>query len=214
MKSMLDVQLRRPTLYIYQHIMLSEHSRQYPEAHKGALRSAIAILSHLDALDPEVADPNTIKSRDQLNLFHVLCKKDIIQAALILCLEIQSFSLSSQAGQQDTDGGQGLRDELLPWTKTSLTRIVENTLNSLLQRLGEFGSDLKDILPLSVVLQSARSDGSPEDKKLLMRKGTERVLKACREAVPNIPVTLAPSHEAAIQNSDMVSIFDVVFEFC
>ena len=93
------------------------------------------------------------------------------------------------------NGVQILQDDILPWTKTSLTRIVENTLNSLLQRLGEFGSDLKDILPLIVVLQCARSDGTPEDKKLLMRKGTERVLKACREALPLIAQTPAASHD-------------------
>jgi hypothetical protein len=198
MKVMLDVQLRRPTLSIYQNILLSEHSSQYPEAQKGSLRNAIAILSHLDSLDPEVADPNTIKNRDQLNLFHVLCKKDIIQAAFILCHEIKSFSISSREREGNVNGMQRLREDLPPWTKTSLTRIVENALNSLQQRLGEFGSDLKDILPLSIVLQSARSDGSPEDKKLLMRKGTERVLKACREALPM-------ALNATTPNSTMVS---------
>ena len=199
MKIMLDVQLRRPILCIYRHIMLSKHSGRYPEARKGVLRSAVAMLSHLDALDPEVADPNTIKSRDQLNLFHMVCKKDIIQAALILCLEIRSFSLVSREGEGRVNGVQILQDDLLPWTKISLTRIVENTLNSLLQRLGEFGSDLKDILPLSIVLQSARSDGSPEDKRLLMRKGTERILKACREALPHTPATSAMSCDGGAQ---------------
>ena len=194
MKIMLDVALRRPTLSIYQCIMLSESSCHYPEARRGALRNAIAMLSHLDALDPELADPNIIKSRDQLNLFHVICKKDIIQSALTLCLEIQSFSVSSREGPGNRNGVQDPRDDLLPWTKTSLTRIVENTLNSLLQRLGEFGSDLKDILPVSIALQSARLDGSAEDKKLLMKKGTERVLKACQEALPHLPTAPAISH--------------------
>ena len=191
MKLMLDIQLRRPTLRTFEYIMLSENGRQYPEARKGAVRNAIAILSHLDALDPELADPNIIRNRDQLNLFHVLCKKDIIQAALILCLEIQWFSASSRVDRGHSSGVQNLGDDMLPWTKTSLTRIVENTLNSLLHQLGDCGSDLKDILPLSIVLQSARSDGSPDDKKVLMRKGAERVLKACREALSHVLTTPA-----------------------
>ena len=213
-KVMLDVQLRRPTLCIYQYIMLSEGRDRYPEARKAAVRSAVAMLNHLDALDPEVADPNTIKDRSQLDLFHLLCKKDIIQAALILCLEIQSFSLASREGEGRGSGVRTSQDDSLPWTKTSLTRIVENALNSLLQRLGEFGSDLKDILPLVVVLQSARSDGTHEDKKILMRKGTERILKACREALPHIAHTPAISHNGSAQspNSNRVSSFfiDVV----
>ncbi|KAG0648014.1 Fusarisetin A cluster transcription factor fsa6 [Hyphodiscus hymeniophilus] len=200
-KIMLDVQLRRPIMSIYQQILFSGNSSHYLEVQRGALRNAIAMLSHLDALDPEVADPNTIKSRDQLNLFHILCKRDIMQAALILCLEIQSFSHASREGERTLHNG---RDDLLPWTKTSLTRIVENTLNSLLQRLGEFGSDLKDILPLSIVLLSARSDGTPEDKKALMRKGAERVLKACREALPNLPITRAAFQDRPTSASNTV----------
>lgn len=183
--------------------MLRGESSQYAEARKGALRNAIAMLNHLDALDPEVADPNAIRSRDQLNLFHVLCKKEIIQAAMILCLEIRSLRLGHQNGGGLANGGQTSQDDLLPWTKISLTRIVENTLNSLLLRVGEFGSDLKDILPLSVVLQSARSDGSPEDKRALMKKGTERVLKACRET--NMLATPATSHEGTTPIKNMVS---------
>lgn len=206
-KVMLDVKLRRPTLCIYLYIMLSGQGERYTEGRKGALRNAVAMLGHLDALDPEVADPNTIKNRDQLNLFHVLCKKDIIQAALILCLEIRSFSLASRERE-------GRANDVLPWTKTSLTRIVENALTSLLQRLGEFGSDLKDILPVSIVLQSARSDGSPEDKRVLMKKGAERVLKACRETLPRISATPAPSQDRTSPTSNSNVVRAVIFRLC
>jgi len=178
-KIMLDVYLRRALLSIYRTIAISRFSARYPEARRAAVQSSIAILSHLDALDPAVADPNIIKDRDMLNHFHVLCKNDIIQAALMLCIEIRRFSFDTMDEVQD------FREEL-PWTKHSLTRIVENTLNSFIQRLGEFGSDLKDIVPLSIVLQSVRSDGTPEEKRQSMRNGAERILKACRAILPDI----------------------------
>lgn len=202
-KVMLDVQLRRPILCIYLYLKLNLNRDS--EVRKGTLRNAIAILGHLDALDPEMADPNTIKSRDQLDLFHVLCKDVIIQAALALCLEIRSFSSGTREEEGKRHELPDTSDEPLPWTKTSLTRVVENTLSSLLQRLGRFGTDIKDILPLAIVLQSARSYGAPEDKRVLMKKGAERILKACREAMPNVPRPPTASQRGHAKRPDQSS---------
>jgi hypothetical protein len=179
---MLDVFIRRPLLNIYRAIALSPLRSRYPEARKGAIRSSIELLSHLDALDPTVADLSIIKDRDLLNLFHLLCRNDIIQAAHFLCFEIQKLGQSMPG-----EGQNGFSpSEEVSWTKHSLTRIVENTLNSLLQRLGQFGSDLKDVLPLSIVLHSVRSGGTRDEKLQLMHRGSERVLNACRAVMPEI----------------------------
>jgi hypothetical protein len=86
---MLDLFIRRPSLAIYRTVALSPQRNSYPEARKGAIRSSTELLSHLDVLDPTVADLNVIKDRDLLNLFYVLCKNDIIQSAHFLCYEIQ-----------------------------------------------------------------------------------------------------------------------------
>jgi hypothetical protein len=177
-KIMVDVLIRRPSLNLYRAVALSPLSNQYPEARLAAVQSSIALLSHLDALDPTVADLNTIKDRDLLNQFHILFKNDITQATIMLCIEIRR--LSSKTRVDDAQQGS------VPWTKFGLTRIVENTLNGLIQRLGEFGSDLKDILPLSVVLQSARSDGTEEERGQLMLRGAERVCVACRRSFPEL----------------------------
>jgi hypothetical protein len=179
---MLNVCIRRPAFNIYRAITLSSQRSRYPEARKGAIRSAIELLSHLDALDPTVADLNIIKDRDLLNLFHLLCKNDIMQAAHFLCFEIQKLGQSTPGEAQNRYSPS----EEISWTKHSLTRIVENTLNSLLQRLGQFGSDLKDVLPLSIVLHSVRSGGTRNEKLELMHRGSERVLSACRLVMPEI----------------------------
>lgn len=177
---MVNVFIRRPALNIYRAIALSPLRNRFPEARNGAIRSSIELLSHLDALDPTVADLNVIKDQDLLNLFHIICKHDIIQSAYFLCYEIQRFSQPSQDDARFT-----MADDV-SWTKHSLTRIVENTLNSLLQRLGQFGSDLKDVLPLSIVLQTVRSGGTRDVKMGLMQRGAERVWNACRAELPQI----------------------------
>jgi hypothetical protein len=200
---LLDVFIRRFSLAIYRTIALSDQGPNYPEAQRGTLRSSVAVLSHLDALDPTVADPDTIKSRNYLNLFHIMCKNDINQAALLLCYEIHA--LRSPGREQPS-----IHDESTPWTKHSLIRIVENTLNSHLQRIGEFEGDLKMVLPLSVVLHSVRSDGSSSGKRELMVRGVERVLAACRKALPDyrIPAWKFSTHlhDGRASNNQIVSI--------
>jgi hypothetical protein len=186
---MVDVYLRRPSLGLYQIVALSDQASRYPEARKGVLRNSVAILSHLDALDPAIADMDTIKSNDYLNFFHILFRDDIIRSALLLCYEIRAFNLPTITSPPvDPALMENSTEDSIPWTKHSLTRIVENTVNGHLQRLGEFGSDLKTIMPLSIALQSVRSDGTPEGKRELMIKGAERVLQACRKAIP-LPTT-------------------------
>ncbi|KAH7370927.1 hypothetical protein BKA65DRAFT_385642 [Rhexocercosporidium sp. MPI-PUGE-AT-0058] len=181
---MLDMAIRRPLLALYRTVVFSQQSDLFPEARRGALRCSLVILSHLDALDPAIADLSIVKSRDYLNMFHILCKKDIVQAALLLCHEIRYFDKSPLSAVAPNDFGH--HEQSFPQTKHSLTRVVENTLNSLLSRLGDFGSDLKDILPLSVVLQSVRAEGTPEEMREVMHRGAERVLTACRKALPTV----------------------------
>ncbi|KAK0122497.1 hypothetical protein ONS95_010727 [Cadophora gregata] len=179
---MLDMSIRRPLVALYRTIVFSPQVHRFPEARKGALRCSLAILSHLDALDPAIADLSIVKSRDYLNLFHILYKNDIIQAALLVCHEIRSFDQAPTPTSNDV----AYPEESFPQTKHSLTRAVENTLHSLLARLGDFGSDLKDILPLSVVLQSVRAEGTIEEMREVMQRGAERVLTACRRALPGV----------------------------
>lgn len=184
---MLDISIRRPLLSLYQTVALSSVSNQYPEAMAGALRNSLAILAHLDALDPAVADLSTVKTREYLNLFHILCKTDIMQAAMILCYQIRAFNQTSKSSSSTDEEASNYQEQFHEgYTKQSLTRVVENTLNSMIQRIGEYGSDLKEVLPLSVLLQSVRADGTEAEKKLTMIKGAERILMVCRQVLPGI----------------------------
>lgn len=182
----LELSLRRPLLSLYRSIAMSSISDKYPEARKGALRNALSILQNIDALDPAVADWSVVKGREYLNLFFVLQRQVILQSALILCFDIKQFNTCSASGEEaETESGDG--DE---WVKSrgSLTRVVENTLKGMLDRIGEWGSDLKDILPLCVALGGVRCDGDESERKAMMRKGAERCRDACRVARPDVLV--------------------------
>lgn len=182
----LELSLRRPLLSLYRSIAMSSISEKYPEARKGALRNALSILQNLDALDPAVADWSVVKGREYLNLFFVLQRQVILESALVLCFEIKQFNTRSATGEEvETEGVDG--DE---WVKSrgSLTRVVENTLKGMLDRIGEWGSDLKDILPLCVALGGVRCDGDENERRAMMRKGAERCRDACRVARPDVLV--------------------------
>ncbi|KAF4626513.1 hypothetical protein G7Y89_g11640 [Cudoniella acicularis] len=103
---MLDIYLRRPSHALYRTVALSSIASRFPEARKGALRSSVAILSHIDALDPTVADLDTIKSRNYLNLFHILCRNEVVQSALFLCYEIRSYSLPRDPAMAERGFGE------------------------------------------------------------------------------------------------------------
>ncbi|PBP23817.1 hypothetical protein BUE80_DR005432 [Diplocarpon rosae] len=175
----LDMSIRRPLLAIYRTVAMGSSASYLPQARRGAFRCALAILSHLDALDPTIADPGVVQSKRHLNLFHILYKNDITQAALLVCNEIRSLKGVSRSVSTGDEP-----QESIPPTKPSLTRVVDDTLNSLLSRLGEFGCDLKDILAVSIVLQSVRAEGSGDEIQEAMKKGAQRVLTACQRAMP------------------------------
>ncbi|RDW88063.1 hypothetical protein BP6252_00095 [Coleophoma cylindrospora] len=177
---MLDMHLRRPLLAIQRQFVLSRLGDSFPGARLAALKTAVTILSYLDALDPEYADPNQITSKYHWDLFHVLFKTDITQAMLILCSEIQSFSA---ADNNRCALPHCLPDYPVSLSKGNLIRTVESVLGGFMKRIGKMGCDLKDVLMLTIVLQLVRSSGSDSKaKQISMMKGAQRVLNSCRES--------------------------------
>jgi hypothetical protein len=190
----LELSIRRPLLALYRAISMSEIGDRFPEARKGAVKNALAVLGNLDALDPAVADLSAVKGKEYLNLFHILHRSSVLQSALILCYEIKlynsrsptSSSSSAEYAQEREGEREGETDVDWVQSRVSFTRVVENTVKSLLDRIGGFGCDLKDILPLCVALCSVRCDGDAEERKKLMKRGAERVKDACRVVRPDV----------------------------
>jgi hypothetical protein len=190
----LELSIRRPLLALYRAISMSEIGERFPEARKGAVKNGLAVLGNLDALDPAVADLSAVKGKEYLNLFHILHRNSVLQSALILCYEIKLYnsrsSTSSSSSAEYAQEREGEREGEIDvdWvqSRVSFTRVVENTVKSLLDRIGGFGCDLKDILPLCVALCSVRCDGDAEERKKLMKRGAERVRDACRIVRPDV----------------------------
>lgn len=194
---MLDVYLRRMLLYIYRTLTVLG----FPDARTACVQSCLVILSHQDAFDPNVADLDVINSKKYWDLFYTFCRNDVVQAALSVCSEIKAMSqLSSSSSSRVTPSGLTGRthshfvpanpmERASAWPKANLTRTTENAVESLVRRAGKLGSDLKDPLCISIVLQSVRSNSFTSNKQSLMREGAVSVIKACRQNLRNKATT-------------------------
>ena len=214
---LLDVYLRRVISYICQTIT----ALGFREVPMACVRSSIIILSHQDAFDPNVADLDVIGSGKYWDLFYALCKNDIVQAALSVCSEIKAMgSLPPTRIGMPSEGRNKPHDHsnlsnnvgrVSAWTKASLTRTVENAINSLLRRAGKLGSDLKDPLCISIVLRSVRIHNFTGNKESWMREGAVAVIDGCLQSLRNSANTI---HGVEEPGSNVMNTFSLEFNKC
>ncbi|PKY03675.1 hypothetical protein P168DRAFT_270105 [Aspergillus campestris IBT 28561] len=182
---LLDVYTRRPLLCLYRPIVIGEDrdDRAFSEIQQSCLESSLVVLSYQDYFDPSVADLDVFNSTSYWDVFQLCCKKDILWAALSVCgyMKLSTQQSTAFTPPPHPQPGSFPTPRAAAYTKASLTRIVENTLDGLTRRISEAGSNLKDVLLLAVVLQSARARGSGHMKEQWMQQGAMKALSACRQ---------------------------------
>lgn len=202
----LDVYIRRPLISLYRPVLAS-HTHDDPsflEIQRASLDSSIAILTHQEIFDPNIIDLDIRNINSYWNMFQTFCQNDIILAALTVCEYLKfinqqttlhsSFNDSSFENNNNNQRNQNKvfspyttngnpNNHSLSHNKASLTRLVEITIDSLTRRIGEKGTNMKDILLLSVVLQSVRGRGPAEQKDRRMEHGAKKALSACRQTL-------------------------------
>ncbi|KAF6831361.1 zn2cys6 transcription factor [Colletotrichum plurivorum] len=191
----LDMHVRRPLLALYRPFALglpdapSQISRAY-------LRSSMVIMRYLDELDPLLTH-----FQDISDMYHMVLKKDILQAAFSVCFyikaAIESHANGNTLGISSTvamspdpmDDGVAFSTETFAlWSPSRLIKTVEKTLNLLVTNVG--GNDVKDIVALTVVLASVQYTN--QDQKLQeMRRSLQSVLDACQAATNTNPEKLS-----------------------
>lgn len=127
------------------------------------LQSSLSILSYQKFFDPEGFGSESGQHGRYWDLFHILCKSDIMQAALDVCLHAQIPGHVS-------------------WTMASLLLAIDDTIGNLMRRISRNGSDIKDVLRLSVASQLLKSELMQMSREDMMKDGVYNVLTACRRA--------------------------------
>ena len=184
-----DIHIRRAILNLCSPFVQAEPGvADFSEARPVFIRSSLIILCYQDIFDPNFADLDIVPSPKYWDFFHLCCGYNIMHASLGVCLEIKRLSSNPRSLDSAPSGNgktqpQAKRTAPLTttWSKASLTKTIEDVIDSLMRRLGRFGSNAKDLLCLSVVLSSVRTNQSTERKKVMMETGIRELIEACQQ---------------------------------
>ncbi|KAM0282932.1 hypothetical protein ACHAQH_002743 [Verticillium albo-atrum] len=190
----LDMHIRRPLLALYRPFALgpSDAPAQITRAY---LNSSMVILQYLDELDPMLAHYQNVS-----DMYHLVLKRDMLQASLSLCYYIKA-GLHSKAGPYSNlklatlspepfDDARSYRAETPAlWSPVRLIKTVEKSMELLMRNVG--GSDVKDIVALSVVFASVQT--TAQDQRLQeIRRILTVVLETCMRATNTSPELIHP----------------------
>ncbi|KAK8038839.1 hypothetical protein PG993_007250 [Apiospora rasikravindrae] len=206
-RTVLDMHCRRALLNLYRPFALS--TPDVPQQILAAyLRSSVAFLTYLDDLDPS--------SESYTQLWHshnLVFRQDILQSALSVCYYIRHI-IAANNGKYGSHARSSAAATLHPgvWNPTRtqpetieeaclvasessialalprLIRVVENAFNSQTRRIREIGTDLKDLVTLTVVMSVCRGGTVKEVQK--------RALDGLQVIIDTGLQSMQTSHEA------------------
>lgn len=167
----------RPLLSIYrQHGFHGLENSAIRTIEETCVESSMDILSFLDVLR---STKNGIGHGSNLfTIFHILCKADIMEAALTVCLAAQGMDEASPPRRiyRCISGDQR-------WSRVDLIDRVYTTVNNLLDRKHEPIHDIRDPLCLAVVAQYLLHINNPHQKDARMREGAYNTINSYLESL-------------------------------
>ncbi|KFX99272.1 hypothetical protein V490_01858 [Pseudogymnoascus sp. VKM F-3557] len=167
----------RPLLSIYrQHCFHGPENSAIRIMEETCVESSMDILSFLDLLRSTQYGVDHRSS--SFNVFHALCKADIMQAALTICHAAQGMDRASSARRSYWCIS---RDRT--WSRADLIDRVYTTVNSLVYRKHEPIHDIRNPLCLAVVAQYLLHIDNPRLKDARMRLGAYNAINAYLESL-------------------------------
>lgn len=167
----------RPLLSIYrQHGFRGSGNHATRSIEESCVESSMDILSFLGLL--RSAQYETGHKLSSFDVFNVLCKVDIMQAALTVCFAAQEMDEESPARRsyRSIDAGQ-------MWTRGDLIERVHMAVNGLLDRKHEPIHDIRDPVCLAVIAQYILHIDNPHTKEAKMHQGAQNTINLYLEAL-------------------------------
>ncbi|KAI5864356.1 fungal-specific transcription factor domain-containing protein [Durotheca rogersii] len=184
----LDMHCRRPLLALYRPFALSS-----PDAPQqimtGYLRSSMILLSYLDEYDPTSPDYQHVWHMHQLVL-----KQDILQAAFSICYYMKQANNNGAVSPRLAGAGPEIKAETVEescalasessviLSPRRLKNAVQKVLDTMLKRIREIDTDLRDIVSLTVVFNTCQG-GTPEEKREAIKRGVQAILDAGLQSI-------------------------------
>lgn len=178
---LLDLYARRPLLYLYKPLLLRTQpsSPTHAEIKAQCLESSLTVLSYQDNYTTPSLLAITRNPTLHQTFFHRCCKNDILWAALTICQHVKTLPPSQ--------------------THTQLLPPVEKAINYLISRIDQKGTHIKDIVFLSLALQSATLplSSSSQTRSLSLHHTATKTLSACRDRLMQTVIDTEPKPEPA-----------------
>ncbi|KAI0873648.1 fungal-specific transcription factor domain-containing protein [Hypoxylon argillaceum] len=181
-RAVLDVNCRRPLLALYRPFALS--STDAPQQiMSGYLKSCMILLSYLEELDPLSPDYPQI-----WHMHHLVLRQDIMHASFGVCYymkQIQSTAASAQESEprKSSSGPGPIEAACTAASKSSillsLPRLrvtVEKVIDTMIKRISEIGTDVKDLVSLTIVFYTYQ--GEAHEPKKEVKQALERIVAA------------------------------------
>ena len=185
-----DIYVRNALLCLYRPYILTITSSPYTvEARDGCIRSCLVILNYQTSFDPLIVGTSFSNAQRYWDLMHMTYRFDIMQSVCSVCLEYRTLVRAAQNSR--VISGAGYTPAATPQDngttphvqyQVELLRIAERTLDTLMRRIGRYGSDAKDALCVAIILESVKTD-DPQHMERLMTDAVQRFPQALQPPV-------------------------------
>jgi len=186
-----DIFIRRVLLNLYTPFAFAiPIDDSFKEMRVSYIQSCLVLLCYQDIFDPKFSELEMPKAEGYWDTFYKLYKHDVVQTCLGVCIEIKRLNRASSASSARVSANSGLTpvpdyadtvsSKVQPWTKASLIKTVEDTIEPMVRRVARPGSDAKDLVCLAVVLHSLRPSHSSDHRELLIKEGVTELIQACQ----------------------------------
>lgn len=183
----LDMNCRRPLLELYRPFALSStHCPQ--QIMTGYLKSCVVLLSYIEEMDPLFPEyPNIWHTH------HVVLQRDIIHASLGVCYYIKNIqeTIANAGGSEKAESScrpDAIAGSCISASRSSmllslprLRAIVEKVIDNMIKCIGQVGTDIKDLLSLTIVFYTYR--GETHQRKKEVQQALQRIVDAGLECI-------------------------------
>ena len=165
---LLDLYLRRPLFCLYKPLLYNDQGN--PEATKEVwlhcIDSSLAILAYQDFYNPPLLKEAVHSPSSEQDFYYWVCKTDTLWAALMICQRIKQIC-------------QHPEQQMHAHHEQALVATVQNTIRSLIGRMGRKGSDLKDIIFLALVLKWVQLPDPCPERTYELHLTATKTMAAC-----------------------------------
>ncbi|KAI1330678.1 hypothetical protein F5Y16DRAFT_340100 [Xylariaceae sp. FL0255] len=216
----LDMNCRRTLLALYRPFALAE-SDAPQQIMTGYLRSSVMLLSYLDQLDPSSPDYKSI-----WHVHHTVLRRDIFQASFAVCYYMKHINRTAfgigDASNDPTANSDSTIEACVAASRSTvmlspprLQNAIERVIDVMIQRIGEIGMDLKDLLSLMIVFHTSQG-GTKEQKQEAIRQAMQRFLEAglksiqlTQQDIEPIPPAMTPPGTMQLNSNQPPTSFSV-----